>query len=158
MEKKVNLYSPCVILFRKYEAFFKEDPNVKLELDNDKKIIKLYVTGSEKAEALTQNLPAQVKYGNETVEIKVIPANLTEASKIDQFRKIFEGNEAVAYIGNGSDAVTCDFNYIAFKPEVVQYPADDLSDLNGQQSTLYQNLAKEIFGDQPGIYFCTAKK
>ena len=158
MEKKVNLYSPWAILYRKYEAFFKEDPNVKLDLDNDKKIIKLYVTGSEKAEALAQNLPAQVKYGNETVEIKVIPANLTETSKIDQFRKIFEGNEAVTYIGNGSGPISSYYNYIAFEPEVVQYPADDLSDLNGQQSTLYQNLAKEIFGDQPGIYFCTATK
>ena len=157
MEKKVNLYSPWVILFRRYEALFKKDPNIKVELDNDNKAIKLFVTGSEKAEALTQNLPAQVKYGNETVQIKVIPANLAETSKIEQFRKIFEGNEAVDFIGNGSDPVTCDFNYIAFKPEVVQYSADDLSDLNGQQSTLYQDLAKDIFGDQPGIYFCTAK-
>ena len=158
MEKKVNLYSPCVILFRKYEAMFKKDRNIKIELDNDNRVITLFVTGDEKADALTQNLPTEVVFGNEKVKINVVPANLSGVTKIEQFRKIFEGNEAVDFIGNGSDPVTCDFNYIVFKPEVVQYSADDLSDLNGQQSTLYQNLAKEIFGDQPGIYFCTAKK
>lgn len=158
MEKKVNLYSPCVILFRKYEAMFKKDRNIKIELDNDNRVITLFVTGDEKADALTQNLPTEVVFGNEKVKINVVPANLSGVTKIEQYRKIFEGNEAVDFIGNGSDPVTCDFNYIVFKPEVVQYSADDLSDLNGQQSTLYQNLAKEIFGDQPGIYFCTAKK
>lgn len=158
MEKKVKLYSPWVILFRKYEAFFKEDHNVKVELDNDNKAIRLFVTGDEKADALAQNLPTEIAFGNETVKIKVIPANSPDTSKIEQFRKIFEGNKAVDFIGNGSDPVTRDFNYIAFKPEVVQYPADNLSDLNGQQSTLYQELAKDIFGDLPGIYFCTAKK
>lgn len=158
MENKVNLYSPWVILFNKYKAFFKEDRSVEVELDNDNKTISLFVTGAKKADALAQNLPTEVVFGNATVKIKVIPANSPDDAKIEQFRNIFEGNEAVDYIGNGSDPVTCDFNYIAFKPEVVQYPADDLSDINGQQSTLYQNLAKDIFGVQPGIYFCTAKK
>ena len=32
---------------------------------------------------------------------------------------------------------------------------DDLSDAHGICSTLYQDLAKEVFGESEGIFFCT---
>lgn len=45
-----------------------------------------------------------------------------------------------------------------FKNKVVQYFNDDLSDANGVCSTLYQEIAKRIFGENPMIYFCTSIK
>ena len=45
--------------------------------------------------------------------------------------------------------------YVLFKKEVVQYDSDDISDFHGVCSTLYQDLAKEIIGEDEGIYFCT---
>ena len=52
-------------------------------------------------------------------------------------------------------AVFDDITYIIFEKEVVQYFADDLGDLHGINSTLYQDLAKEIFGESSNIHFCT---
>jgi hypothetical protein len=47
---------------------------------------------------------------------------------------------------------------VVFVPEVVQYYTDNLGDINGFRTTLYQELAKELFGDSElsrGVYFCT---
>ena len=66
----------------------------------------------------------------------------------------FEGNEAIScfYTGCGP---TQDINYIAFDPIVVQFFNDQLDDINGLKTTLYADIAKEVFGQQDGIYFCT---
>lgn len=42
-----------------------------------------------------------------------------------------------------------------FKKEVVQYFTDNLGDYNGYRSTLYENIARDIFGDIVGVFFCT---
>ena len=49
-------------------------------------------------------------------------------------------------------------NYVVFENKVVQFFNDDLSDIHGNKSTLYQEIAKDIFGDCDNIYFCTDTK
>jgi hypothetical protein len=47
---------------------------------------------------------------------------------------------------------------VVFVPKVVQYYTDNLGDINGFRTTLYQELAKELFGESEltrGVYFCT---
>lgn len=39
--------------------------------------------------------------------------------------------------------------------KVVQYFNDDLGDAHGVCSTLYQEIAKDVFGEHEGIFFCT---
>ena len=154
MNEKVNLSSPWILFFREIEALFKEDPAVKVDYDEDAKTIKLYVEGAEKADSLAQLLPAERTFGNVTVKVAVIPANLGEPSKLQLFQKAFEGNPALAFIQGGSRGVF-DFNYVVFKSKVVQFKSDDIGDVNGMTSTLYQDIAKDVFEDAPGIYFCT---
>ena len=45
--------------------------------------------------------------------------------------------------------------YVVFVNEVVQYFNDDLGDVYGQCSTLYQEIAKDVFGETEGVFFCT---
>lgn len=52
------------------------------------------------------------------------------------------------------------FTYVVFKNCVVQFFNDNLNDPHGIVSTLYQDIAAEIFADMPfpqdgGICFCT---
>ncbi len=50
-----------------------------------------------------------------------------------------------------------DISYILFEPKVVQFFNDDLGDLNGLRSTLYQDIAANVFEDaHEGVFFCTA--
>lgn len=74
---------------------------------------------------------------------------------MELLKNALEGNKAVSYIRSMSIASLNDFNFIVFVPKVVQYYNDDTSDINGICSTLYQDLAKDLFGEQAGIFFCT---
>ena len=157
-DERVKLVSPWVGYLNQLDAFFKEDNDINVDYDSEAMVIKIYVGGDAKAEALSQLLPTSKKFGNVEVKINIIPANQHDTSRVGLFRKAFEGNKAVERIETLSDIYSNDyFNFIIFKPEVVQYYNDDLSDFNGICSTLYQDLAKELFGVSEGVFFCTDK-
>ena len=153
MDKKVSLSSPWSIYFRQVQALFKKDPSVQVELDYDTPELKIYVVGAEKADALTKLLPKKKEYGDVTLIIYVIPAIRIDEDLKDVFEKAFRGNEAFV------DTVHLESfqqDYILFKKEVVQYFDDDLSDAHGICSTLYQDLAKDVFVDLGArVHFCT---
>ena len=49
------------------------------------------------------------------------------------------------------------FHYAVFQSKVVQFFNDDMSDINGNCTTLYQEIAKDVFsGRAEGVFFCTA--
>ena len=155
--ENIKMVSPWIGYYKEIESLFQEDSTVKVKYDDSKNTIKLYVEDEEKADALAQLLPNRKVFGNITVNIDVIPANKVETPKIDLFRKAFDGNGAVAYIETVDNVSSNAFHFVVFQPEIVQYYNDDLSDINGLRSTLYQDIAKEIFGEREGIYFCTDK-
>lgn len=157
-KEKVNLSSPWVIYYGKLESFFEQDPDVKVTLEEEEEyqpVIRLYVDNDRKADALQELLPNEKKFGNVKVPIIVIPSNNT-FSKLDLLKVALEGNDAVVDIET-VPTVFDDITYIIFEKKVVQYFADDLGDLHGINSTLYQDLAKEIFGECEcsNIHFCT---
>lgn len=157
MNKEINLFSPWVIYYKKLEALFGKDKDIKMSFDNDELTVSMFINSQDKYEALSQLLPVEQQFGNVTLKIQLIPANLN-TSKIDLFRKAFNGNPVVTDIISISRDIidtTNDFNYIVFKKEVVQYHDDSLDDPHGNCSTLYQEIAKDIFGNHGGIYFCT---
>ena len=153
---KLGLVSPWVDYYRKLEALFAEDPGVKVLLDNKNVAVKILVEDADKAAALETLLPNEVTFGNVTVKVIVVPANpKLSAGKIDLVAKAFEGNDAVAGVFSIDRIFSNTMNYVVFKPKVVQYFNDDLSDAHGIRSTLYQELAKEVFGEDGGVFFCT---
>lgn len=150
----MKLASPWVIYYREVESLFAEDPEVKTTLDENTCTLKIFVDNNpDKAEALTQLLPEYKKFGNIALKIEVLPSNVQASSKIDLFRKAFKRNPAVSYIETVDGVFRA--NYIVFRNKVVQYYADDLGDINGMHSTLYQDIAQDIFGSEEGIYYCT---
>ena len=153
----IKMVSPWVEYYKKIKSLFAQDQNIKVKYDESSNTVKIFVEDQEKADALTQLLPNRKEFGNVVVNIDVIPANKVETPKIDLFRKAFDGNGALSYIETVSGISSNDFNFVVFQPEIVQYYNDDLSDINGLRSTLYQDIAKEVFGEREGIYFCTDK-
>lgn len=159
-EKKVELAAPWTTLFNEYKAFFAEDHcvDVKFKEAEGHKAIVLYVSGDKKAEALKKLLPGYVTFGYIMVYIEVRPENKKSEDFTEILTDAFSGNDAVAEI------LSVEHNafrsrYVVFKKKVVQFYNDDLSDVNGNCSTLYQEIAKDIFStNRIGLKFCTSSE
>lgn len=155
--KKVSLSAPWVIYFRMIEAMFKRDPRVKVVLDSSdgaNQEIKIYVEGDSKAEAIQKLLPDEKTFGNVSVRVTVYPANTTSTSKSTLIERAFDGNPVLTQVIR-TNLWDNPVEYIVFEKSVVQYFNDDLSDYHGMCSTLYAELAKELFGEETNIFFCT---
>ena len=152
---ELNLSAPWHIFYNEMTKLFEKDKEVKLEFDDDNYEIKLYVDGVDKADALTRLLPEEKKFGNVTVKITVIPANKEEMTYEDLYRTAFKNNPVVSYITRGSEYVTSNETYVVFVDDVVQYYNDDIGDVNRIKSTLYQDIASNIFDNKTGIHYCT---
>lgn len=153
---KVNLSSPWSNYYKEINALFGLNPDINVVFDEENYVVKLYVDGEVKANAIEQILPQEKEFGNVTVTIQVIPANKTSKSRADLFEAAFRGNPAFSYIQTIEGPFTNPISYVVFKNAVVQYFTDNLGDIHGLRSTLYQEIAREIIGvDEEGIYFCT---
>ena len=153
----MKLAPPWITFENEIEAMFGSDPEIEIEYDDDAKTIKLYVDNPTKAEALEQLLPMEKEFGNVSVFIEVIPCN-DESSKIALFQKAFENNPVFKFTYTAANPMAFQANYVVFENKVVQFFNDDLSDIHGNKSTLYQEIAKDIFEDCDNIYFCTDTK
>lgn len=152
----VNLSSPWNKFAREVMALFGEDSEIKIIYSEEEKTIELLVDNQAKAEALMQLLPSEKKWGNVALEIKVTPANVhQETPESTLFAAAFSGNPAFAFAQKAGSLFSFPMTYIVFKNKVVQFFNDDMSDVYANCSTLYQELAKDIFEERTGISFCT---
>jgi len=156
-DKKMKLSPPWIEYYRKLEAMFGPDPDIKIEFDEDEMHIKLYVESHEKATALDELLPVQKDFGNVSVFIEVIPAN-DEPKRIDYIKRALEGNPAFSYATTIEGIMSNPISYVVFKPEVIQFWNDNMGDPHGITSTLMADIAKEIIGEDEGVIFSTDKK
>lgn len=154
--KNTKMVAPWTEFANQVEAMFKEDKDIKFNYDDLSKVITLRVNGNDKAEALTKLLPTEKQFGAITVKINVIPANKLGEDKIDLFCKAFSGNPAVSEITT-VETLWGPLSFVVFAPKVVQYYDDTLFDLNGIHTTIYQDLAREVFGTFDGVCYCTEK-
>lgn len=151
----LKLSAPWVVYYREIEALFGTDPEITITIDEENYSVKLYVNNDEKAEALDKLLPTERTYGNVTVRTAVIPSNPLLEKKTSLFQTAFEGNPVFAFTKTNEGVFTIPLSYVVFKNRVVQFFADNLQDVNGNISTLYETIAKDVFGETDGLCFCT---
>lgn len=155
--EKWDLSAPWVNYYKAVNALFARDPQVKISYDNNNGVypeIFIRVDDLDKADALAHLLPTEKDFGNVTLRINVIPPNHnTESGNL--FKRAFDGNQAMMFVRTMTLPDSSKRSYVVFDKSVVQYYIDDLSDLHGNRSTLYQELAKEVFGPIQDISFCT---
>lgn len=164
----LKLSSPWVIFYREVSAMFGMDKQINVVLDEYHYKLNLYVDNDVKAAAITELLPDHVDFGDVTLNIVVTPSN--NADKNSRFMNIvgndsehlcnlfntaFYGNPVMSYCKSASGPFTFPAVYVVFAKEVAQYFTDDISDINGLCSTLYQDIAKDIFREEQGVFYCT---
>lgn len=167
----IGMSSPWVVFYREVDAMFKKDPEVHVVFDDDAVELKIFVDNAEKANAIEYLLPASKMFGIRELKIAVIPANeeieyCCKRLKSDNptinlvkaYRTALYGNTAYRDIHEVRALYNNTFTYVMFIRTVVQYFTDDLGDYNGVCSTLYENIARDIFDKTDGVYFCTDVK
>lgn len=157
---RFKLSPPWVEYINKLEALFDGDPLIAFNINYDKMTVALSGPNGEKNAALQRLLPTEKKFGNITLHIIVDGpiANIAFPTQKDLFDCAFKGNPAYAYSVTPGDSVWFfSSTYVVFKNCVVQFFADNLNDCHGVISTLYQDIAAELFEDADlhSVYYNT---
>ena len=155
MKNNIGLSAPWVTYYREIEALFGADPEITVKYDELKGEIKLLVDNDDKAEAIAQLLPTEKTFGGVTIKVTVVTANSFRTASANVFRRAFEGNPAFSFMETVDGVFTNPISYIVFANKVVQFFDDNLGDIHGIRSTLYENIASDIFAEHEGICFCT---
>lgn len=155
---KLKLSPPWEKYYHEINAMFEADDEVRVVLDEDEHRVLVYVENAEKASALSELLNPRKQFGDITVKVDVIPANTQRTGEaiVDILDKAFDDNPVVDSITTVSDPQYPVRAYVLFKKKVVQFFNDDLGDANGLCSTLYQEIAKDIFTPYRGVFYCTS--
>ncbi len=152
----ISKSAPWVTYYRKVDALFKKDDEVLVVFDEENLVLKLYVDDQTKAEALGVLLPVEKVFGNVTLSIEVIPPNIKSTKiniePLDIASNAFRDNNAVYMVRDVSGILN--IVYVIFRKAVVQFFDDNLGDINGNCSTLYEMIARDVFEDV-GIKYCT---
>ena len=154
----LKLSPPWQIFASEVKELFKSDPLVHTVYNEDDQTIRLYVDDAVKAAALEVLLPAEKDFGNIKMKLLVIPANEERVNiPVDEdiWNIAFKDSKAFKFsyfVPNVLGGIT----YVVFRNTVVQFFTDNLADLNGMRSTLYEDIARDVFGDKIGVFYCTA--
>ncbi len=156
----LKLLSPWVRYVKKLEALFLEDPTVHVVYDEDNLKVNVYVDEQEKADALFVLLPSLMNFGEVSLTISVIPADKEEKDfgdpgNAELMDRAFKGNGAFAFAQTVKGIFTNNLTYVVFKNKVVQYYTDDLGDIYGLESTVYEDIARAVLTEREGVYYCT---
>lgn len=156
---RINLSPPWATRVSQIEQLFKYDKEVHVVYDEEQYSLKLYVDSPTKAEALTRLFPTEYDFGNVTLTITIVPANAEKVTfstnYADLYNYAFRDNPIFSFTKTVHGIFSNDLTYVVFKNRVVQFFNDDLGDIYGNCSTLYQCIAKDVFGEKEGISFCT---
>lgn len=160
--------APWVSYVHKLKALFGQDPDIRIDYIEDMNEVKLYIDSRDKYEALDYLLPKEKVFGNVKLHIALIPSNdMVDGPNIgEMLRDAFKDNPIFSRTVDTKrifDDTT--YTYVMFHKEVAQYFDDNLADLNGMRSALYQDIADEVFRDMLGdkmrvqemysVHFCT---
>ena len=154
MLKNAKLSSPWSEYYNKLVAMFENDPEIKITFDEEAYLIRVYVSNTDKANALDRLLNHEVTFGSVTIKISVLPPKPSD-DILEMYEIAFKGNPALAYVHKVSDQCGTPFQFVVFDDQVVQYFNDNLADIYGRTSTLYENIARDIFDLNDNALYCT---
>lgn len=160
---KLALEAPWETFVKKVKALFEGDPDITVhdvyEDDQTDYAFDITVRRHDKFMALDRLLPSIKTFGGVTLGIVLYDEENGEVDVAGLFKTLFEGNPNVDSIKSRTDPAGVDWDYVLFKPEVVQFYDDDLNDYNGNWNGLAEDIAREVFEENSrGVNFCTAAK
>lgn len=162
-DMSTRLTPPWYIYQKQVKALFEHDPQIIVgevyQQENGKDYaFDIEVRSHEKFLALDRLLIRFKLFGNVALSINLFDEeNANRDAAIDVCRALFDGNPIVESVEDIVDLAGAHHGFVVFEPKVIQYYADDLRDINGNETTLAQDIAREMFKDLDGVNFCTGQ-
>lgn len=159
-DARLRILPPWSVFINELQALFDGDPEIAFNVDWDGEhpSVVLATNNPDKAAALVKLLPDEEWFGNVTLSISVdcpTISNLAFPTAKELFETAFSKNPAFAYVVTTEGYWYVPFTYVVFKNCVVQFFADNLNDPHGVISTLYEDIADQIFNSIPSVVYCT---
>ena len=162
---KLALEAPWDTFVKKVKALFENDPDIFVSDIYEPEdgltdySFAIQVRNHEKFIALDRLLTKVKTFGNVTLGVDLFDEENAETDVVGLFKTLFEGNPIVDSIQTRTDPAGGEMNYVLFKPEVIQFFDDDLTDYNGNWNGLAEEIALDVFEESSrGVNFCTAQK
>lgn len=148
---RLKVSPPWITYMHELVALFDEDPQIAFNISPDEKSVTISCNNGDKCAALAKLLPEEKKFGNVvfTINIDGPMSNRAFTSKRELFETAFSKNPVFAYaVAPEEDNYWYpSMTYVVFKNCVVQFFNDNLNDCHGIVSTLYQDIALDLFED-----------
>lgn len=155
--KRLTLEAPWNTYRKMLNALFEYDPEIEVgdvidaigcqTIDYS---IGIMVKNHRKFEALQKLLPANKEFGSINVAIYVYDMENEEKNDIEVFKDLFNDNPIVSTFEKIKLPDGSERNFVCFRPEVIQFYDDDISDCYGNYNGLAEDIARAVFGDRAG--------
>lgn len=145
---RLKLSPPWITYVNMVTALFDGDPQIAINYNNENTTLVIATNNGDKATALRRVLPEEKIFGKVklTIDIDGRFSNRAFVSNEELMTILFERNPALSFVKTIEGIIT-NFTYVVFKNVVVQFFNDNLNDIHGVISTLYQNIAEELFAE-----------
>jgi len=158
--KKVGISSPWIETYKKIKALFETDE--ELEITDCQQLIGAnnyaFSIGSRntaKLKALEKILKSEYVFGNIKLFVNFEYQENLEAVTDMDYKTAFTGNGVLSDIQVSTNPIVDGTTFVLFAPEVIQFFNDDLGDYDGNFNGLAEDIAREIFKEQPNVKFST---
>ena len=163
-EVKPNLEAPWYTYQKKLKALFEGDQDIAIgDIETQSAGGGMYhlpieIKKHKKYAALSSLLPEVVDFGNVKLVITLYDEeNNMSTRALDLVKDLFDGNPHVNQLIETEDVTGATHLYVQFKPEVLQFWADNMQSYNGLVSCIAEDVAEQCLeGIGAGIHFCTA--
>lgn len=156
---RLKIAPPWITYVNQVSQLFKHDPDIEINYNNDIPEVILTINNPDKATAISKLLPCEAWFGGVKllVTINAKFSNRTFKTPAELFNVAFERNPVFAFTHSVQNIFSNSLTYVVFKNKVVQFFNDNLNDIYGNISTLYEDLASDVFSeaDVRGVCYCT---
>ena len=154
---ELTLEAPWNTYRKMINALFKYDPEIEvgdvvdtIGIESVDYTISIKVRNHRKFEALQKLLPDRKVFGSVVVAIYLYDMENDKKNDIEMFKDLFRDNPIVSNFEKIKLPDGSERNFVCFRPEVIQFYDDDISDCYGNYNGLAEDIARAVFGDRAG--------
>lgn len=154
---ELTLEAPWNTYRKMINALFANDPEIEvgnivgaIGVESADYVIEIKARNHRKFEALRKLLPVRKDFGSVEIAIYIYDMENDKKNDIEVFKDLFRDNPIVSNYEEVKLPDGSERDFVCFRPEVIQFFDDDISDCYRNYNGLAEDIARAVFGDRAG--------